>query len=62
VVIPDSLSNHSPSFCLGAKKDHNLIHIRSRSAFLCSQPAQRSEDNIQSSISTRIFNLLLFYL
>jgi hypothetical protein len=25
--IPDSLSDHSPSFCVGAKKGHNLIHI-----------------------------------
>jgi hypothetical protein len=58
VVIPASLSNHSPSFCLGAKKGHILIHSAYGRALECSRAVTRSGDNIQSSVSTRI---LIYY-
>jgi hypothetical protein len=62
VAIPDSPSNHSRRFRLGAKKGHNLTHSADGRASEGSQRGQHSEDNIQSSVSTWILNLPLFYL
>jgi hypothetical protein len=43
--IPDSLSDHSPSFCVGAKKGHNLIHIPTGRRPSGHSPIRGSEDN-----------------
>ncbi len=54
VLIPDSQSNHSPSFRSGAKKGHNLIHIPHGPRSRGRSPGKVPEDNFQSSVSTRI--------
>lgn len=54
VVIPNSLSDHSPSLCIGTRERSQSYTHPSRSMFECSQPDQHPGDNIQSSVSTRI--------
>jgi hypothetical protein len=43
--IPDSLSDHSPSFCAGATKAYNLIHIPIGRRPSGRSPIRGSEDN-----------------
>jgi hypothetical protein len=54
VLIPDSQSNHSPSFRVGAKKGHNLTHIPHGRRLSGRSPVKGSGENFQSSVSTRI--------